>query len=118
MAWPSGCGNCRASGVAPGAKLIKCSQCGGSGQIRQTVRTPFGTFAQAAVCPKCQGEGEVPEKLCPKCGGSGRVKSKKTIELHLPEKIEDRYLVVFPHEGNAGHQGAPAGDLLLTIRVK
>ena len=112
------CGTCHGSGVAPGAKRIQCKQCDGAGQVRQTVRTPFGTFTQVGVCPKCQGEGDIPEKLCPICGGQGRTKTKRKLELHIPESITDRYLVVFPREGNAGSEGAPAGDLMLTIRLK
>lgn len=112
------CGTCYGSGVAPGAKRIECRQCSGTGQVRQTVRTPFGTFAQVGVCPKCHGEGEIPERLCPTCGGQGRTKVKRKLELHLPSSITDRYLVIFPHEGNAGSEGASAGDLMLTIRLK
>ncbi len=112
------CTICDASGVAPGSKRITCSQCKGSGQVRQAVRTPFGTFAQVGVCSQCDGEGTIPEKRCAICGGSGRTKQNRKLELHLPEKIDDRYLVVFPKEGNAGLQGMPAGDLLITLRMK
>jgi molecular chaperone DnaJ len=114
----STCGTCDSSGVAPGAERITCSQCKGSGQVRQAIRTPFGTFAQAGVCSQCRGEGDIPEKLCPTCGGSGRIKTKRTLELHLPNAITDRHLIVFPLQGNAGVQGSPAGDLLITLRVK
>lgn len=112
------CGTCDASGVAPGAKRVACSQCRGSGQVRQAVRTPFGTFAQVGVCSKCRGDGEIAEKLCPTCGGQGRTKIRRKLELHIPKKIDDRYLVVFPQQGNAGPEGAPAGDLLVTLRMK
>ena len=113
-----GCDTCDASGVAPGAKRVTCEQCKGSGQVRQAVRTPFGTFAQVAVCPKCQGEGTIPEKLCSTCHGAGRVKTARKLELHIPNAIDDHYLVVFPRQGNAGQQGIPAGDLMITLRVK
>ena len=110
------CHTCHASGVAPGSKRSECSQCKGSGQIRQAVRTPFGTFAQVVTCPKCQGDGDIPDKLCPTCAGSGRTKIKRKLELHIPEKIADRYLVVFPAQGNVGPEGAPAGDLMITLK--
>ncbi len=112
------CKACEASGVAAGSRMVACTKCGGSGQVRQTMRTPFGTFAQVGVCPDCEGEGNVPEKLCTTCGGTGRTKSRKTIEIHLTKSLEDRYLVVFPQEGNAGPNGVPAGDLLLTLKVR
>jgi len=112
------CQTCGASGVAPGAKLQTCDQCKGAGRVRQAVRTPFGTFAQVGVCPKCHGEGEIPEKLCPTCGGTGRQKTRRKIEIQIPSEITDRYLIVFPQEGNAGPQGVPSGDLMITIHRK
>ena len=112
------CTTCAASGVAPGSKRVTCTQCNGNGQIRQAVRTPFGTFAQLSVCPTCHGDGTIPEKVCKECGGSGRVKTKRKLELHIPSKIKDRYLVVFPEQGNAGVEGVPPGDLMLTLTLK
>lgn len=111
------CDTCDASGVAPGSKRVECSQCKGSGQVRQAVRTPFGTFAQVGVCSKCRGDGEIPEKLCPTCGGQGRTKTKRKLELHIPKSVSGRYLIAFPQEGNAGPEGAPPGDLMITLRM-
>jgi molecular chaperone DnaJ len=112
------CETCEGTGVPPGTKRKQCEQCKGAGQVRQAVRTPFGTFAQVTTCPKCEGDGEIPEKHCPTCSGSGRIKSRRTLELHIPEKITDRYLVVFPQQGNAGPEGVPAGDLMITLKLK
>ena len=50
---------------------------------------------------------------CPYC-----LKVRRKLELHIPDTIADRYLVAFPAEGNAGPEGAPAGDLLITLRIK
>lgn len=113
----NGCKKCDGTG-AEGGKLKECSQCKGQGRVRQAVRTPFGTFAQVAVCPTCEGDGKIPEKKCSECGGVGRIKGKRKLEMALPADIDDRYLVAFPKEGNAGPQGAPAGDLLVTLRMK
>lgn len=110
------CDTCSGSGVAPGSKRITCTQCEGQGRVRQAVRTPFGTFAQVTTCPTCEGDGTVPEKKCDTCRGSGRMKTKRTLEIHIPKEISDRYLMAFPKEGNVGPQGAPPGDLLITLR--
>lgn len=112
------CTTCSGSGIPPGASRITCTQCKGQGRLRQAVRTPFGTFTQVTTCPACQGEGNIPEKLCTTCNGSGRIKRKRKLELRIPEDIDDHYLVVMPKEGNAGPQNAPAGDLLITLRVR
>ena len=113
----SACTDCEGTG-AKHAAFKTCDECRGQGQVRRAVQTPFGTFAQAAVCPKCHGDGRIPESVCKTCSGTGRNKGKRTLEVHIPEKITDRYLIAFPAEGNAGLGGVPAGDLLVTIRLK
>lgn len=113
----SPCADCRGTGAQDG-HLTTCAQCGGQGRVQKAVRTPFGTFAQVGVCPVCEGDGQIPEKKCTVCGGSGRRKGKRTLEIHLPKTVHDRYLMAFPQEGNAGLQGTPPGDLLVTLRVK
>lgn len=113
----SPCIECGGSG-ARGGKMKACGQCKGQGRVRQAVRTPFGTFAQVVVCPECGGDGEVPQHVCDECGGAGRRKGKRTLELHIPNHIDGRYLIAFPKEGNAGPQGTPPGDLLITLFPK
>lgn len=111
------CEKCTGTGAKDG-KLMTCGTCNGQGRVRQPVRTPFGTFAQVAVCGTCDGDGQVAVHACDVCSGIGRRKGKRTLEIHLPNAINDRHLVVFPAQGNAGLQGVPAGDLLMEIRVK
>ena len=109
------CSSCNGTG-AEGGKLKECQTCHGAGRMRQAVRTPFGTFTQVAVCSTCGGDGQIADKKCHYCNGGGRVKAKRKLELHIPTELDDRYLVAFPGEGNAGLQGSPAGDLLVTLR--
>jgi molecular chaperone DnaJ len=109
------CVSCKGTGAEAG-RMKECSTCHGAGRVRQAVRTPFGTFAQVAICSACGGDGQVAEKKCHVCNGGGRIKAKRKLELHIPSELDDRYLVAFPREGNAGLQGSPAGDLLVTLR--
>ena len=111
------CGDCSGTG-AKGGVLVTCTECKGQGRVRQAVRTPLGTFAQVVACPRCGGDGRMAEHTCDTCRGSGRLKKKRTLEVHVPAHIDDRYLVVFPQEGNAGLEGVPPGDLLVTLRMK
>jgi molecular chaperone DnaJ len=111
------CDDCRGTAAKDG-ELVECKTCKGQGRVRQAVRTPFGTFSQVTVCSACNGDGKIPKHVCPECRGTGRIKTKRKLELHIPDSITDRYLVVFPQEGNAGLEGVAAGDLLVTIRVK
>jgi molecular chaperone DnaJ len=112
------CADCKGEGIEPGSKRITCTDCKGQGRVRQAVRTPFGTFAQVGVCPKCQGEGSVPENIYKHCSGTGRRKGKRTIEIHIPETLEGEYPIAFPAQGNAGPEGVRSGDLLITLKVK
>jgi molecular chaperone DnaJ len=111
------CEACSGTGAEDG-KLKTCTTCQGQGRMRQAVRTPFGTFAQVAACATCEGDGQIPEKKCAECHGSGRLKHKRQLEIHLPKNVSDGYLMAFPMQGNAGLQGVPAGDLLITLRLK
>lgn len=112
------CSECQGVGVAPGSKLVDCSECKGMGQIRESVRTAFGMFTQVRACPKCKGRKRIPEKECKKCSGQGRVKAKRKFQVQLPEDIESGYAVIVPKGGNAGKEGKPNGDLVITINVK
>ena len=110
------CADCSGTGAESG-KLEECKTCNGQGRVRQSVRTPFGVFAQVVACQKCDGDGVVAHTKWHSCNGAGRKKVMRKLELHIPDDIKNRHLVAFPQEGNAGAQGTPAGDLLITIHL-
>ena len=123
------CGECGGGGVEKGYKIVNCGTCGGAGQVRQTSRSAFGVFTQIGVCPKCRGKRKLPEKECHICSGGGRMKSKRKIEIRIPQDIEHNYTVVVPKSGNAGPRYAggfgeaskesrPPGDLVISIKIK
>lgn len=111
------CEHCRGTGGEPGSKLKTCPTCQGSGRIKTTRRSFFGTFSQVSECPECQGEGQLYEKRCSKCGGEGRIKAEEKIKIKIPAGIQDGQTISLKGQGEAGEKGAPAGDLYLTIRV-
>lgn len=112
------CHECGGNGVAKGHKLSDCRTCGGAGQVRQTSRSGFGYFSRIAACHVCGGKGKIPEKLCAKCGGSGRMKTKKRIEIRIPENLENNYSIVVPKGGHAGKDGKSAGDLVIVLKLR
>jgi len=112
------CDECKATGLAKGAKMINCKTCGGTGQVRQQTRTPFGSFTRVGVCATCAGKRKLPEKTCDKCNGETRIPGKRKLELHLPKDLADGYTIIIPKGGNAGREGKPAGDLIITLRLK
>ena len=112
------CDECAGQGVAKGYKIITCNTCHGTGQIRYASRTAMGIFTRIGVCNTCRGKGRMPEKECSRCKGIGRIKTKKKLEIRIPENIENNYNVAIPKGGNAGKAGQSSGDLVLNIRVK
>lgn len=112
------CQDCKGEGVAKGYKIVSCQTCKGAGQVRQAVRSAFGTFSTVAVCPTCRGKGRIPEKECPVCKGGGRAKARRTLEVRLPENLPHAYNIVVPQGGNAGRGGQGPGDLVVNIKVR
>ncbi len=112
------CSDCQGDGVEKGYKMINCSTCGGAGQVKQSTRSAFGTFTRIGLCPKCHGKRKLPEKECHICSGSGRTKAKRTLEVRIPEDLDNNYSIAIPKGGNSGKEGKPAGDLVINLKIK
>jgi molecular chaperone DnaJ len=108
------CPTCKGSGAANGTGKKICPTCGGAGQVRHS----GGFFSVASPCPACGGEGYVIEHPCKDCGGSGTQKKRQKIMVTIPAGVENGKRVLIPHQGDAGVNGGPAGDLYVFIRVK
>ena len=52
------------------------------------------------------------------CGGRGAVRKNQTIKVKIPAGIDDGQALNLRGKGNAGLDGGPAGDLLITVFVK
>ncbi len=112
------CSECEGSGVAKGYSMANCKTCVGTGQVRQTTRSGFGYFSRITVCNTCRGKGKMPEKECSHCRGAGRAKTKKKIELRIPEELDRGYDIVVPRGGNTGKHKAEPGNLVIHLKVK
>lgn len=112
------CEECAGAGVAKGYKITECKKCKGTGQFKNSTRSGFAFITRVSICPECKGKGEMPEKECSKCHAQGRMKVKRKIELRIPDQIEDNYNIVVPKGGNVGKNSMPAGDLVISLKIK
>ena len=112
------CDTCHGSGCAPGTSPEVCPDCHGTGTIQQRRQTPMGVFATSSPCPKCGGKGRIIHQPCKDCRGSGMMRKKKTIQASIPAGIDNGQTISIRGQGNAGRNGGPAGDLLITITVR
>lgn len=111
------CGHCSGTTVEPGYDLKTCDNCDGRGQVTNVIRTVFGNIQQAAPCPKCNGQGRIPEKVCTVCHGSGTQRRNQKIGLKVPAGIDDGSTIRLREHGEAIAHG-PKGDLYVNIQVK
>ena len=112
------CPDCKGTGCAPGTTPEVCPDCKGTGSVRTTQRTPFGVVQTSGACKKCGGRGKIIHQPCPRCGGRGAVRKNQTIKVKIPSGIDDGQTLNLRGKGNAGLDGGPAGDLLITVFVK
>ncbi|MEM3154399.1 MAG: molecular chaperone DnaJ [Candidatus Woesearchaeota archaeon] len=108
------CDRCEGKG---GSDFNTCNTCQGQGMVRHARRTPFGMFATTSTCNKCKGTGEVPEKICSECDGEGRIVSREPVTVKIPPGVEDGMRLRVAGAGEAGAEGAPAGDLYVMVHV-
>ncbi|MBA4781701.1 MAG: molecular chaperone DnaJ [Rhizobiales bacterium] len=107
------CKSCTGSGAKPGTSPVTCNTCGGAGRVRASQ----GFFSVERTCPGCQGRGQVIADPCTSCGGAGRVAQERTLSVNIPAGIEDGTRIRLAGEGDAGTNGAAAGDLYIFISV-
>lgn len=112
------CDECKGVGHFADAGFTNCSTCGGQGEIRETRSSFFGNFSQIRRCTKCLGNGQIPNKVCAACSSKGRVKSQKTAKITLTAGVRNGQIIKVAGAGEAGEQGAAAGDLYIRLATK
>ncbi|MBE6886160.1 MAG: molecular chaperone DnaJ [Oscillospiraceae bacterium] len=112
------CQSCKGSGAKAGTSPETCSACRGTGQVRTTRRTPLGMMSSTQVCSACSGTGRIIKERCPDCSGAGRKRATRNIEINIPAGIDDGQTLSVRGQGDAGINGGPAGNLMVTVTVR
>jgi molecular chaperone DnaJ len=107
------CDVCDGSGAKKGSDPVKCTTCGGVGQVRMQQ----GFFSIQQTCPTCKGAGTTIADPCDNCHGRGRVARTKKLSVKVPAGVDDGDRIRLSGEGEAGRNGGPPGDLYVEIRV-
>ncbi|HUN51884.1 MAG TPA: molecular chaperone DnaJ [Candidatus Sulfotelmatobacter sp.] len=91
-----------------------CSTCGGAGKVR----AQQGFFVIERTCPTCGGAGRVIRNPCRICGGSGVTARERSLQVQIPAGVEDGTRIRLAGEGEAGPNGASAGDLYVHVAIR
>ncbi|MDB5034824.1 MAG: chaperone protein DnaJ [Chlorobi bacterium] len=112
------CPDCSGRGAESASGVVTCSQCNGSGEVRQVTRSLFGQFVNVAACANCGGEGKVVKEPCRTCHGEGRIQGEGSETLEIPAGVSDGNYIPLRGKGNAGRHGGPAGDIIVLIEER
>jgi molecular chaperone DnaJ len=108
------CSTCGGIGARPGTSPRVCSNCGGRGVVDDNQ----GMFSFSSPCRVCQGRGSVIDDPCPTCHATGIEKRPREVKTRLPAGVRDGQTIRLKGRGGPGHNGGPAGDLLVDITVQ
>jgi molecular chaperone DnaJ len=104
------CPTCKGRAVTGGS--MECPECHGTGQVTQM----GGRMKFNIQCPRCEGSGQV-QNACATCHGAGVLTRKEPLEFRIKAGTRDGQRIRLAGKGNAGTEGAAAGDLYLIIKV-
>ncbi|ENY9701556.1 molecular chaperone DnaJ [Campylobacter coli] len=110
--YKSSCKTCSGTGAKDG-KLQTCPKCKGRGQVG--ISQGFITFAQ--TCPDCKGSGESASEKCKDCKGRGYEELKDSVEVNIPEGIDNGMNLRVAAKGNLSKSG-DRGDLYVKVIVE
>ncbi len=108
------CDSCHGSGANKGSSPTGCPTCKGNGQVQMRQ----GFFAVQQTCPTCSGKGKIIGDPCSPCRGQGRKEKTKTLSVKVPAGVDTGDRIRLTGEGEAGENGAPAGDLYVQVNIR
>ena len=112
------CEKCDGTGAEPGSEPAICPRCQGSGELRRVQQSVFGQFVNVVMCDACQGEGQIVASPCSRCRGQGRERRAKPLSIKIPAGVDRGQQIRLSGEGEIGPKGGPPGDLYVVLDVK
>jgi molecular chaperone DnaJ len=112
------CDTCEATGAAPNTRPERCTDCGGTGQVRRVRQSILGQMVTASSCPRCGGMGQTITSPCPACAGEGRRIEEKTYTVDIPAGVDTGSTLRLTGLGAVGARGGGTGDLYVHLRVR
>lgn len=109
------CTTCSGQGSPDATGWIKCSQCNGTGEVRQVTRSVFGQFVNIGPCANCSGTGETLRTPCSTCSGEGRIEGEENVTVTIPHGVRTGNYLTVSDKGHAGRRGGPSGDVRVEI---
>lgn len=79
-----------------------CSQCGGIGVVKQTIKHGTTIFQSNGPCPTCKGQGLDPKFFhlkCKFCKGKGSVSTTEELEVSIPKNIMKNNMTILEKKG-------------------
>lgn len=115
---PVTCETCEGSGARKGTTPTRCSQCGGTGEVRRVRQSILGQMVTAGPCGRCGGSGEEISSPCPDCRGEGRRTRERSYTVAIPAGVDDGQTLRLTGKGAAGPRSGVPGDLYVHLRVR
>lgn len=113
----SECSVCKGSGAKAGTEKVECKICNGKCKIHELKKSFFGSFEMTRVCDECSGMGKVPKEKCQACDGQGVYKKEESIDIKIPQGIDNGEMIRLSGVGEAVAHGT-AGDLYIKVHVR
>lgn len=110
---PAPCDDCDGKGAKNAKDIETCRACNGTGQVRMQQ----GFFSVQQTCGSCRGQGKIIKNPCGTCHGSGVNERQQTLEVSIPEGVDNGDRVRLTGKGEAV-RGGQAGDLYVEVQVR
>ena len=108
------CSPCKGTG-SENQKLEICINCHGTGRIRSSVNTPFGSINHESTCSVCNGTGSYTKDPCKSCRGEGTTRDLDEIEIRIPKGSLHGTSYIVSGKGDFTKSPCDPGDLIVTI---